>query len=73
VATKTTKGGEEEQQVIEYFEAVRFAYLKNTQYFIEYFGDDEADINHDEINKNFSGLWRLTYRFVNEEQSKSCE
>jgi hypothetical protein len=44
--------------------------LKDTQYFIEYFGcDDEAgDITYDEINKNFEGLWRLTYRFVNEEQ-----
>jgi hypothetical protein len=57
---------EEGEQVIEYFEAVRIAYLKNTQYFIEYFGDD--DICQDHINKNFSGLWRLTYRFVNEEQ-----
>jgi hypothetical protein len=47
----------------------RIVYLKNTQYFIEYFGGDEAgDICHDEINKNFKGLWRLTYRFVNEEQ-----
>jgi hypothetical protein len=58
-----------EETTIEYFEAVRIVYLKNTQYFIEYFGGDEAgDICHDEINKNFKGLWRLTYRFVNEEQ-----
>ena len=62
----TTKEGE---QVIEYFEAVRIAYLKDTQYFIEYFGcDDEGDLTYDGINKNFEGLWRLTYRFVNEEQ-----
>ena len=57
--TKTTiKGeGEQEQQetTIEYFEAVRIAYLKNTQYFIEYFGD-EGDICEDHINKNFEGL-----------------
>ncbi len=72
--TKTTIKGEEEEgeqqqlTIIEYFEAVRIAYLRNTQYFIEYFGGDEADISQDEINKNFEGLWRLTYRFVNEEQ-----
>jgi hypothetical protein len=65
--TTTTMKGEEEQRTIEYFEAVRIAYLKNTRYFIEYFGSDH-DICHDEINKNFKGLWRLTYRFVNEEQ-----
>jgi hypothetical protein len=57
---------EGEQQVIEYFEAVRIAYLKDTRYFTEYFGDD--DICYNEINKNFGGLWRLTFRFVNEEQ-----
>jgi hypothetical protein len=62
----TTKEEEVEETTIEYFEAVRIAYLKNTQYFIEYFGND--DICHGEINKNFEGLWRLTYRFVNEEQ-----
>jgi hypothetical protein len=56
-----------EQKTIEYFEAVRIAYLKDTRYFMEYFGSDD-DICHDEINKNFEGLWRLTYRFVNEEQ-----
>jgi hypothetical protein len=64
-------GGGEQQQLttIEYFEAVRLAYLKNTRYFIEYFGSNDDDISHiDEINKNFEGLWRLTYRFVNEEQ-----
>jgi hypothetical protein len=65
IKDKTTKEGE---QVIEYFEAVRIAYLKDTQYFIEYFGCDEGDISQDKINKNFKGLWRLTYRFVNEEQ-----
>jgi hypothetical protein len=65
--TIATKEGEGQQQTtIEYFEAVRIAYLKNTQYFIEYFGDD--DICQDHINKNFEGLWRLTFRFVNEEQ-----
>ena len=65
----TTATKEEQQTTIEYFEAVRIAYLKDTQYFIEYFGsDDEADICYDEINKNFEGLWRLTFRFVNEEQ-----
>jgi hypothetical protein len=42
------------------------AYLKNTRYFTEYFRDD--NICQDKIDKNFSGLWRLTYRFVNEEQ-----
>jgi hypothetical protein len=35
---------------------------------MEYFGCDEGDLTYDEINKNFRGLWRLTYRFVNEEQ-----
>jgi hypothetical protein len=67
--TTTTMKGEEEQQrkIIEYFEAVRIAYLENTRY-LEYFGDDEGNICYDEINKNFEGLWRLTYRFVNEEQ-----
>jgi hypothetical protein len=66
--TKTMKEGEEQQlTIIEYFEAVRIAYLRNTQYFIEYFDCDD-DICYDEINKNFEGLWRLTYRFVNEEQ-----
>src|SRR5438874_9055418 len=55
----TIKEGDGEQQTtIEYFEAVRIAYLKNTQYFIEYFGDD--NICQDHINKNFKGLWRLT-------------
>jgi hypothetical protein len=65
------EAGEQQQQqqtTIEYFEAVRIAYLKDTRYFIEYFGGDEADISQDEINKNFEGLWCLTYRFVNEEQ-----
>jgi hypothetical protein len=62
----TTIKEEEEEQVIEYFEAVRIAYLKDTRYFIEYFGDD--NICQDHINKNFEGLWRLTYRFVNEER-----
>jgi hypothetical protein len=58
-----------EETTLEYFEAVRIVYLKDTQYFIEYFGGDEAgDICYDEINKNFKGLWHLTYRFVNEEQ-----
>ena len=62
----TIKEGE---QVIEYFEAVRIAYLKDIRYFKEYFGcDDDDDITYYEINKNFRGLWRLTYRFVNEEQ-----
>jgi hypothetical protein len=66
--TTTIKGEEGEQQItIEYFEAVRIAYLKNTQYFIEYFGSDD-DLTYDGINKNLEGLWRLTYRFVNEEQ-----
>jgi hypothetical protein len=65
--TTTTMKGEEEQRTIEYFEVVRIAYLKNTRYFIEYFGSDD-DICYNEINKNFKGLWRLTYRFVNEEQ-----
>jgi hypothetical protein len=63
--TTTKEAGQE--TTIEYFEAVRIAYLKNTRYFIEYFGSDD-DMCHDEINKNFKGLWRLTYRFVNEEQ-----
>jgi hypothetical protein len=40
--------------------------LKNTRYFTEYFGDDS--ICYIEINKKFMALWRLTYRFVNEEQ-----
>jgi hypothetical protein len=68
--TTTKEEGEEEQQkrTIEYFEAVRIAYLKNTRCFIEYFGDDDDDICQDHINKNFKGLWRLTYRSVNEEQ-----
>jgi len=68
--TTIREGEEEEQTTIEYFEAVRIAYLKNTRYFTEYFGcdDDEGGITYDEINKNFKGLWRLTYRFVNEEQ-----
>jgi CHAD domain-containing protein len=48
--TKTMKEGEQQQTTIEYFEAVRIAYLKNTRYFIEYFGDD--DITYDKINKN---------------------
>jgi hypothetical protein len=42
------------------------AYLQNTQYFKQYFGDD--DICQNEINKNFDGLWPFTYRFVNEER-----
>jgi hypothetical protein len=69
--TTTTMKGEGKQQktTIEYFEAVRIVYLKDTQYFIEYFGcDDKGDLTYDEINKNFRGLWRLTFRFVNEEQ-----
>jgi hypothetical protein len=66
--TTITIKGEQQQTTIEYFEAVRIAYLKNTRYFIEYFGCDDDDICQDKINKNFSGLWRLTYRFVNEEQ-----
>ena len=63
----TTKEGEQQKTTIEYFEAVRIAYLKDIRYFTEYFGCDD-DICQDKINKNFSGLWRLTYRFVNEEQ-----
>jgi hypothetical protein len=63
---KTTAIKGDGEQVIEYFEAVRIAYLKNTRYFIEYFGDDS--ICYNEINKKFMALWRLTYRFVNEEQ-----
>ncbi len=46
----TTKEEGEQQTTIEYFEAVRIAYLKNTQYFIEYFGDD--DVCHGEINNS---------------------
>jgi hypothetical protein len=59
------KQSQEQQQVIDYYEAVRIAYSKNTQYFIEYFGND---IFINDINKNFEELWRFTYRFVNEEQ-----
>ena len=64
----TTTKEEGEETTIEYFEAVRIAYLKDTRYFTEYFGSDEGDLTYDEINKNFEVLWRLTYRFVNEEQ-----
>src|SRR5437868_11314579 len=38
---RTTTKEEGEETTIEYFEAVRIAYLKNTRYFIEYFGDDD--------------------------------
>ena len=65
------KEGEQQKTTIEYFEAVRIAYLKDIRYFKEYFGcDDDDDITHDEINKNFEGLWRLTYRFVNEKEQR---
>jgi hypothetical protein len=67
IKDKTTTKEEGEETTIEYFEAIRIAYLKNTQYFIEYFGSD-GDLTYDEINKNFEGLWSLTYHFVNEEQ-----
>jgi hypothetical protein len=49
IKDKTTAVKEGEQQItIEYFEAVRIVYLKDTQYFIEYFGcDDDGDICYD--------------------------